>query len=387
MRILFITSRFPLPTVKGDKLRSWQIIRKLASEHDVTLLSYIDTSEEVDLLPEVQKVCHTETVPFGKLSGGLRLLRGIFDYRPFQVLLYESPEMKRLAGKYIPHSDIVHLSTLRPAGNLPDDMDCRLVVDFCDAFSLNWLRRAEKARFPSSGLLRSESNRLRKCESSLIERADLSLAVGPIDAKALGDSTRIVPNSVDLDAFHPPAETIERKDIIFTGNLSYSMNIEAATGMANNIFPKILEQCPDTKLRLVGTNPSPAVRALASDNVEITGFVPSVADEIRSARVAVTPLVSGAGLQNKVLEAMGCATPVVSTSIANAGIGAVDGVNILIADDPDKFAALVVKLLSDRDKAAEIGQNGRIFAEENFSWESTRDLLLQLYSELQDKVG
>ena len=384
MRILVLTPRFPLPTVKGDKLRSWQIIRTLAAEHDVTLLSYVGSKEEYKLIGEVEKTCKVETVPFNVAFRGFELLKGIGGTKPYQVHLYDSPQMSNRIKNLLAHSDVVHLSSLRMAGNLPLHIDSKLVVDFIDALSLNFKRRAEGAGFPLKGLLKEELMRLIRFEADLIQRSDLALAVAPVDALALGEKVKIVPISVDLETFHPPERGASRSDIIFTGNLNYGPNVEAAIYMAREILPLVLKKCPGTKLRLVGANPCPKVRALASGNVLITGYVPSIADEIRKARVAVAPLRSGSGLQCKILEAIACATPVVSTSIANAGVMAETGKEILVADDPGSFAASVVTLLKDEAKAAEIGHNGRAFVMENFSRDRIGRLVLEFYGSLDE---
>ncbi len=382
MRILVVTPRFPLPTIKGDKLRSWQMIRTLAAAHEVTLLSYVGSKEELRLIGEVEEICRVETVPFNTAFRGFELLKSIGGSKPYQVHLYDSPQMRRRVENLIAGSDIVHLSTLRVAGNLPLHLGPKLVVDFTDAFSLNFKRRAESSGFLLRGLLREELRRLVSFESDLVERSDLAMAVGSVDALALGEKVKVVPNSVDLETFHPPGKDFPRNDIIFTGNLNYTPNVAAAIYMATEILPLVLRECPSAKLRLVGANPSQKVRALASRNVIVTGYVPSIADELRKARVAVAPLVGGAGLQNKILEAMACATPVVSTSIANAGIMARADKEILVADDPENFAASVVVLLKDGDKAAEIGHNGRAFVMENFSRDRIGRMVLDLYSRL-----
>jgi sugar transferase (PEP-CTERM/EpsH1 system associated) len=383
MRILFLTPRFPLPTTKGDKLRSWQIIRKLASEHEVVLISFIDEETEQEFIPEVKKYCAVETVPFRKVPQFIGTLSASFGTEPLQVKLFDSQEIKSLVDKHLPETDVIHLSTLRMASNIPDDFDGKLVVDFIDALSMNFKRTEEKLKSPMKIVYRTEHHRLTEYESRLLDRADAAFTVSPVDSRIIGGKASVIPNSVNTDEFSPPEYGYNRKDIIFTGNMNYQPNVEGAKFMANEIMPIVNRAVPDLKLRLVGKDPCPAVRALANENVEITGFVEKISDEIRNSAVSVAPMVSGSGLQNKVLEAMGCATPVVSTSMANSGIGACHGSEILLSDEPVEFASHIVSLIKDRSKADTVGNGGRKFVEEKFSWEGTRLKLLEIYRSLE----
>ena len=381
MKILILTPRFPLPTYKGDKLRAWQMIRMLATEHEVKLVSYISKSETAHI-NEVSQYCDIKTVPDNVPDRYFELLRGIGNGVPFQVNYYNSGRMRELVSSALHDVDAVHLLTIRAAGNVPTNFHGRLVVDFVDAFSLNFRRQCDNARTPLKYIYKLEFERLKRFERIMAERADLALAISPVDAEALGPKTMVIPNSVDLDKFHPPDESSPRQNIIFTGNLGYIANIEAVETMALHAMPIIASKYPEVKLRVVGINPHPRVKSLESSSIEVVGYVESVADELRKATVAVAPMVSGAGLQNKVLEAMGCATPVVSTSIGNAGIRAENYKEILIGDTPAEFAEHGINLLKDEAKAREIGRAGRAFVEANFGWESTTEKLLSLYNEI-----
>jgi glycosyltransferase involved in cell wall biosynthesis len=257
------------------------------------------------------------------------------------------------------------------------------VVDFIDALSLTYQRRAAASRFPMRELARMEMRRLRAYEQELAARAALSLAVGEEDARHISPRVQVVPNSVDLEVFSPPADRPRSNDIIMTGNFNYLPNVEAAEWFVRDIFPSIASACPQTRLRLAGADPSPRVQALVSPRVEVTGFVPSVAAELQRAAVAVAPICSGAGIKNKILEAMACATPVVATSMANAGINAAGGRELLLADAPAEFALEVISLIQDPNLAARIGTAGRALVERAFSPETTGRKLLALYETLE----
>ena len=386
MHILFLSPRFPLPTVKGDKLRAWQFIRLLSTKHDVTLVSYISTQDEYWLKPEVEKVCRVITEPFRALSRGFGLLSGCIKPDPFQALLFESCVMKRHVGDLLKECDVVHCNTLRMAPNIPEGLDVPLVVDFVDALSGTYQRRAKDSVFPVSLVFTNEARRLGACEKSLIDKAAFTCAVSDEDADALGDNVLVVSHGIDTDEFCQPESKDQRNDIIFTGNLNYPPNIAAARTLARDIFPKVCEVFPQNKLRLVGTSPSAEVKDLAGPRIEVTGFVPSVAHELQRSAVAVAPVESGGGVKTKILEAMGCATPVVATTMANAGISAEHGREIILADGPSTIAEQIVALLEDRDKAREIGEAGRRLVEEKFSWLKTGSVILERYAELEQSL-
>ncbi|MCP4641305.1 MAG: glycosyltransferase, partial [bacterium] len=368
------------PTVKGDKLRAWHFIRALSQAHQVTLLTYLRSEQERQLVPDVERVCRVVTVPFEDTRQLLGLRRGLRSRVPFQVLLYESSDMKRAVTELLPDVDVVHLNTLRMMGNLPPDCTTPLVVDFIDALSATYAKQETPP--PLGWFYKAEARRLRACECTLATRATFSTAVSEEDARRLSPVVSVVPHAVDTDVFSPPTPDTERKGIVFTGNLRYPPNVEAAVWFVRNVFPKVRARVPETSLRLVGAQPARAVQSLAGDGVEVTGFVPSVAEELRRAAVAVAPVRSGSGVKTKVLEAMACGTPVVATPEANAGINAEDGKETLLAGSPDAFAEAVLELMSDSGRAAGVGAAGRALVEERFGLDVMGRILLERYAKL-----
>lgn len=382
MRILFLAPRFPLPTVKGDKLRAWQFLRLLSSVHEVTLLSYIHSAEELALRAEVEKVCEVVTVPFGPVARGLGLVGAAFSRVPLQALLFGSGPMKRRVAELLHGCDVVHCNTLRMASNLPEPCPVPLVVDFVDALSATYRRRAESSGFAKGLAFGFEAKRLAAYEERLQRQAAFACAVSAEDAEALGGGVVAVPHGIDTEEFCPPEPGAERAGIVFTGNMQYPPNVEAAVFFAREVFPKVRSRVRDARLRLVGVNPSAEVRALAGDGIEVAGYKPSVAEELRRSAVAVAPVRSGGGVKTKILEALGCGTPVVAMAAANAGINARDGEEIVLAENAEDMAEAVVSLLEERERAEALGMAGRALVERAFSWEVTGRRLLEAYETL-----
>lgn len=388
MRILFLTPRFPLPAVKGDKLRAWQFIRLLSEAHEVVLLSYVASEEERARLHDVAAFCELETIPFRKPARTAGMFRAMAMRRPFQAALYESSTMREAVRKWLPRVDAVHCNTLRIAGNVPTSCPVPLVVDFIDALSQTYRRVGETMSMPLSAAVAGEARRLRIWEQELAGRASYALAVSAHDAASLGPDVRVIRHCVDVDSFIPPGpEASPRKDIVFTGNLGYRPNAEAAWRLAREIFPYVCQQVPEARLRIVGPDPRGLARELASERITVTGFVPDIVAELHGAAAAAAPVNAGGGVKTKVLEAMACGAPVVATSEANRGIEAIPGKEILIGDNAEEFARHVVEVLQNRERAAALGKAGRELVVRKFSWRQVGQELLTLYEELGSVEG
>jgi len=382
MKILFVAPRFPLPPVKGDKVRAWQFIRALAQAHEVTLVSYTASEEERAYVPEMAHHCNVRVLPFHRARRTLGAAYGALNSHPFQVHYYRSNAMMELVGRELETCDVVHLNTLRMVGNLPATFDKPLVVDFIDALSLGMSRRANRAGGILGMGMQSETRRLRALEQKLLEQADLSIVVGQHDADALGGDSAVIPIGVDTDRFTPAGQPTAAPIAIFTGNMNYAPNIEAAKWLAESIWPRVVRQCPGATLRLAGINPAQAVKSLASESIEVTGYVADMAAALHDAAIAVAPMRSGSGLQIKVLEAMACGLPVVASSLANAAVGAPHGGVIRIADETDALAGEIVALLKDEGLRRQAGAAAREFVETKYSLASVATNLLTAYRAL-----
>jgi glycosyltransferase involved in cell wall biosynthesis len=248
------------------------------------------------------------------------------------------------------------------------------------AMTLNYGRLAQFSRQPLAKLIYGfEHRKVRAYEPWIARQYARCLLISPVDVRAIGglDNVLVSPHGVDFEHFAPaPDRSPKPGQIVFTGNMGYAANVDAITYFAAEILPLIRSQLPDVELAVVGTDPAPAVRRLARDpGIVVTGNVPDLRVWLDRAEVAIDPLRIGAGLQNKVLEGMAMAVPMVITSIANEGIGAHDGKHVLIADHPGTFAAAVVELLRDRERAVALGRQARRLIVENWSWQKHFDAL------------
>jgi polysaccharide biosynthesis protein PslH len=228
-------------------------------------------------------------------------------------------------------------------------------------------------------LLWFELSRTRHFEKEAIGLFDSVLVTSPKDAQALralsenglpDGAIHVLPNGVDLNMFMPKdGITRERETLIVSGKMSYHANIAMTRYLVSEIMPHIWKERPNVKLWIVGKDPSRDIQVLANDPlIQVTGMVSDIADYLRRATIAVAPLRYGAGIQNKILEAMACSTAVVTNNQAIGSLSARDGEDLLIANDPVEFAHSITSLLDDDSRRQEIGKSGRKYVETNHNW-------------------
>ena len=376
MKLLIVSHRFPWPLHRGgDTLTVYKMAEFFGRRHQVDLVCHEPESPE-DRARVEPLVRSLSTVPFSKGRAIGRVLRGVVGKWPFQVSWCSSPELigeaRRLAVER--RHDVGLAYYLRPAEAVRSLPVGLRVAALQLSLALQWERGSRHASNPFTAFLRRvEARRLRDYESEILRVFDRCLLISPRDAEFVPGEQRgkviYNPHGVDHRKFAPAAGE-ERSDLIFTGRLSFQPNEDAVLYFAQHILPLIRRSRPDVRLRVVGRDPGRRVRSLhGRDGVEIVGFVPSMVEPLVQARVSVNPLRIGAGLQNKVLEALSCATPVVMSSVANEGIGAPESC-CSIADDPESFSHAVLELLESDETWGRKSRAARDFIEREWTWES-----------------
>jgi sugar transferase (PEP-CTERM/EpsH1 system associated) len=386
MRVLFITSRFPGDLRRGDQRRAYEQLRALSSRHAITLLTLDHAQAEMprqrDLIARCEQVIRVPCPVAGMLARAVRALRSSL---PMQTALYDVPALRQETIRLLAHTpyDIVHvqLARLGPLLELADDVPC--VLDLIDALSLNMQRRALCDRAPVRWIARIEAKRLARYERQLCARARFAAISAQPDRAALGDppNLHLVGNGVDLDEFPFAPHPRHGADIAFVGNLGYFPNIDAASWFARKVLPRVRAACPQAMLRLIGARPAPRLRWLCArtPSTELVGPVDSVHPYLARAAVAIAPLRAGSGQQLKILEAMATGTPVVASSIAAAGLDAVAGRDLLVADEAEAFADAIVRVLTDPALALRLARNARALIEPRYTWAASVAALEQLW--------
>lgn len=392
--VLFLVHRIPYPPDKGDKIRSFNLLRALASEYRVHLGTFVDTAADWAHAGALSKWCASvELRPLKPLFATLRSARGLFTGEPLTDPYYSDAALHRWVAATLarqPISAIVVMSSSMAQYVPARARDLRCVVDFCDVDSDKWLQYSTGARWPMSWVYRREGLRLEQREAQIARQSHASVFVSQAEAdhfRRLHPDTagrvHAVANGVDAETFSPAHEfhspfAAGERALVFTGAMDYWANVDAVSWFAHEALPAIRARAPAVAFWIVGSNPTPAVRALAQlDGVSVTGRVPDVRPYLRHAELAVAPLRLARGVQNKVLEAMAMAKPVLATTAAIRGIDAATPPGVTIADTAEGLVEGALALLAASDREA-LGAAARRFVAERFDWNRNLRTFLDL---------
>ena len=376
MRILVVLPRFPFPLDKGDKLRAYHQIVELAKRHEIHLFALSHQGVRDQQLAALSPYCRTITVhrmrPVETCCG---LLRALFRKLPLQVGYWTSPRAlrayRRLERRLAP--DVVYSQMIRTM-EYRGDTPARRVLDFQDALSLNVGRRMQRSHGLLRLILNYEYKALQRTEQRCLTLFDATTVISPVDRDALNPDVRIVPNGVDTGYF-APANQPAVYTVVFTGNMSYAPNVDAACWLVNDIMPLVWARQPHgIRVLIAGADPKPAVRALASQRVTVSGRLPDIRTAYASARIFVAPMRIGSGMQNKLLEAMAMQLPCVTTSLAATPLGAQPWQHLLVGDTAHELADMILLLTVD-ELHDSIADSGHRFVLENYSWQTAVDRL------------
>lgn len=388
MHILFISPYIP----SLIRVRPYNFVKALVKRgHQVTLMALQPPGDDGASLPELRRLCEAvHVVPHGKAQTIINGLLALSSRFPVQAAYSRSPRFSRAAAGVLAAGrfDVAHIEHLRGAvlaeslGGLPT------VYDSVDSISLLFSKVMQDAPSLKSRLMAVlDLERTRRFEGTLTQRFHQITVTSEADRQALielgSDGSRIttIANGVDLDYFQPQPTERDPLRLVFTGKMSYHANVAAVEDLVHKIMPLVWAEQPDAQLDIVGKDPSPTVQALAQTKaVTVTGSVPDLRPYLARAAVAVSTVRYGVGIQNKVLEAMAMATPVVCSAQANSALQTQSGQDLLTGDTPEAVARHILDLLAAPHQREQIGQAGRQYVEDYHSWDSAAARLEQLYA-------
>jgi polysaccharide biosynthesis protein PslH len=387
MRILFLSSRFPYPLTQGDRVRAYHFLRLLAEDHQITLITPIQTPQEYEGLASIEAFCErVEVVPISAASRWLNLIQAPFRALPLQVTYYRNRRFQQRVDQILAQAefDVIHVQLARMATFLQGSDQTPRLLDFIDALSLNMARRAKQEKGIKAWLFATEARRMLRYERQLVNQFHQLTISSPIDKEAIGDysNLEVIPNGVDLQKFPFVMEERQPKTLLFAGNMRYFPNINAVQYFIDEVLPLIRVAIPEVKLTVVGPSlPESWQKKFLQPDVTLAGFVPNVHDYLKRASVAIAPMQSGSGIQNKVLEAMATGTPVVSTTYGIGSLPVESGKHLMIATDAHEFAQAVIQLLNDRALHQHIAVHARQLVEQHFTWEQAVKKLRKRYEQ------
>jgi sugar transferase (PEP-CTERM/EpsH1 system associated) len=378
MRILCLTPRLPYPPDRGDRLRAFHFVEHLSREHELILVSFVATESQRQYIEPLRAYCRdVRVLTMTPRRSALSVAWNLWRRDPLQVLYYRSPAMTRLVDEVLSSMrfDAAYVHLFRMAPYLADHLGVYRIVDLTDVISRE-VSRSMPYRGPAARFLYGfERPRIERYERWVAETFEETWLISQADRSVLaracpGTNIQVVRNGVDLEALHPTGQPVEPDSLIFVGHLRVFHNIDAATYLVHEVMPLLRRHVPGCTLKIVGANPAARVLRLADEpSVTVTGFVPDLNDHLNRAAVFVAPLRFAAGVQNKVLEAMAAARPVVTTSLINEGLGAQPDRELLIADDAGSTAERIAALLRDEGLRDRIGRAGREFVRRTYSWD------------------
>jgi sugar transferase (PEP-CTERM/EpsH1 system associated) len=384
-KLLYLVHRLPYPPNKGDKVRSFHLLKHLAQSNDIYLGTFIDDPDDWQYASELEQYCSDLCiVDLNPRLSKLKSLSGLLTGDALTIPYYRNHKLQAWVSRILKEQSIAAIVVFSSAmaQYVPSDFDRPVLVDFVDVDSAKWSQYASAHLWPMSWIYRREGSKLLSFEKAIARRANRSFFVTENEVNLFADlapecASHVEPimNGVDSDFFQPamslesPYPT-DAQVLVFTGAMDYWPNIDAVTWFANDIFPTLKDTWPQLLFYIVGRSPTTAVANLAGNGIVVTGTVPDVRPYLQFADVVVAPLRVARGVQNKILEAMAMACPVVAAASCIEAIGAESGREVLAAKDVSDYLAAINRLLSQPEESTSHAAAARTFVVDRYSWEA-----------------
>jgi sugar transferase (PEP-CTERM/EpsH1 system associated) len=383
--LLFISHRMPWPLNKGEKIRGWNVLQRLAREYRVHFGCVVDDPADMAHVPRLREICASVgAFPIARRGQMVRALVRARPGRPLMPDFYYSPDLQRWVDERAASiaMDVVYIYSVAMAPYGLGLARGRKILDAQDIDSEKWSEYAHSARFPmrlvwareGRNLLAYERHAAAACAWTFFVSAPEAARFREL-APEIGARAVAVENGVDLVRFSPDDVYASPFDgsgpcLVFTGNMDYWPNADAVIWFARDIMPALRRNVAGIQFWIVGANPGEAVKDLSSlPGVHVTGRVEDVRPYVAHAAVIVCPLRIARGIQNKVLEGMAMGRPVVASGPAFEGVHAEAGRDLLVADGPAGFVAMVVAVLGGGHP--ELGARARAAMEAHYAWDAT----------------
>ena len=383
-KIIFLTSRFPYPLDKGDKLRAFHQIKGISKRHNIYLIS-INTESKVkyEHINILKKYCEEVFVlDTNKFSVIINLLKSFIKSEPLQTGYFYSLKNQKKVNEIIKkiRPDWIYSQLIRTSKytqNFENNF-----IDYMDAMSIGIKRRINNFPIILKPFVRREFFITKRYESEIFNKFRKHSIITKNDQNYIDNTSRkkinIIPNGVDTKYFFPINKNKIRYDIIFIGNMSYPPNIEAAIFLCKKIKPLIDKEYKFCKILIGGTNPTKKIKNLENEHIHVSGRVEDVRKLYSIGKIFVAPMFIGSGLQNKLLEAMAMGIPCITTELANKALGA-NKHQITIAETEREFARLCIRILENKSLYDSFSDEGLKFIKKTYDWKKINNKLSDLF--------
>jgi len=405
MKVLVLAHRVPYPPNKGEKIRTFNQIQFLTKqEYNVVIATPLENSEERSFANTMAQKHGVEFLCAQLGSKGQRLASGLFKGTSLSVSNFYNATLEGKILDYIDAEtpDVLYCTSSAMARYVFSPlifqaikrMNVRLVMDFMDLDSQKWREYSEIKPWPKSAIYAREARLVADLEEQVLKTFDASIFVSGEEKELIEKSTsttHVVANGVDLEKFYPTKEESSGKAtlkgianknapvFLFSGVMDYFPNEQAVEWFAKEVWPQVKANYPDAEFIIAGMRPSKKIRVLGkSDGITVTGFVEDMLPYYHRADIFVAPFQIARGLQNKILQAMACELPVISTSKGATGISTAPGQHLLIAESPKDFINAIDRLLEDKTLYQKLQVTGMQLIRQSFSWRAQNAILASI---------
>lgn len=396
MRVLMITPYLPFPLLSGGQTRTYNLLKKLAPQHQITLFSFIRKNEEKKYIPELEKLGVSVQV-FKRRPAWqfFNILLAGFSWFPFLVAIYLSRGLQKKIEEELKEGnyDVVHAEPFYVVPNIPHTKVPLLLVDQTIEFQV-YQHFVEKFKYwILKPLLYFDVWKMRFWESRYWQQANRVVAMSDEDKRIIkkeapGTDVDVVPNGVDADYFDPEKVkdiAIKRDNkkpvVLYVGNCTWLQNREAIEILYKDVWPKITEKLPEAKLWIIGKSADHFFSHLRSEKVRVEE-VKDIREAYFGASVLVAPIYGAGGTRYKFFEAFASELPIITTSIGIGGTDATDGENVIIRNTPATIAEATIDILQNEKLYQKIAKNGKKLIREKYDWEAISQKLGEIYEEL-----
>jgi len=384
-----LLSRVPYPLDKGDKLRAFHQLKRLSEQHEIYLFVLNDSPLHKDAVTMLSSLCKELYIyRLSKIAIGWNVLRFLFSKKPLQCGYFYNHRAKKQIDTLIRtiQPDHIYAQLIRTAEYVKMQ-PIEKTLDYQDILSQGLLRIMRQSSFLKRLFYQMEYQRVQKYEKTIFNYFDNTTIITETDRNLMdipdNETLTVVPNGVDTD-FYRPMQEEKKFDLIFTGNMSYPPNVNAAEYIAKNIFPHLLDKYPGIRIVLCGTSPSNSVLLLQNEHIRITGWVDDMRPFYAQSRIFIAPMQLGTGLQNKLLEAMSMKIPCITSPLAGNPLHLTNEKEAIICNTVTEYVEAIDKLLTNNELHQTLAENGYEFVRQNYNWESTTAILEELIGKNAD---